>query len=321
MAATQGATPLATSTSRLGTKSTDIGPLKREDSPAYLTRVKQEIEDFFGDAPTGIFIAPDEDDFTTIHALVMGPSGTPYEDGFFEFQIRCPSEYPLKPPILKFLTTDSGRVTFHPNLYSCGYVSLNILGDGWSQAQGIESLLVVIKSLLNQDPLYNEPEFVKAQADKYASNYEAFVEHETIRVAVCDTVAACLSGKSTLPPTLREVVLKKFVECYDRYEAAVKSKLHLSGNEMPKMYYYHKGTFEYAGLLTRLQDLKQKVADREREHSPTYLKKLKKKNSDFFAHEPTGIYIAPDGNDIAEIQRRTKTASSSSKYDARQSIH
>ncbi|KAH7935765.1 ubiquitin-conjugating enzyme E2 Z [Rhipicephalus sanguineus] len=264
MAATQGATPLASSTSLTSTNSRDIGTFKREDSPTCLTRIKKEIADFFIDAKTGIFIAPDENDIATIHALVMGPSGTRYEDGFFEFQIRCPSEYPLKPPIVKFLTTDCGRVTFHPNLYSCGYVSLNILGTAWSPAEGIESLLVSIQSLLIQDPLDNEPEFVKAQADKYASNYKAFVEHETIRVAVCDTVAACLSGTSTLPPKLREVVLKKFLECYDRYEAAVKSKLHLSGNEMPKMYYYYKGTFEYAGLLTRLQDLKQKVTDRAR---------------------------------------------------------
>ncbi|KAL1466317.1 hypothetical protein MTO96_042822 [Rhipicephalus appendiculatus] len=264
MAAAQGAKRVASDTRRVGTKLTDVGPLKREDSPAYLTRVKKDIAYFLTDPPTGIFIAPHENDVAKIHALVMGPSGTPYEDGFFEFQIRCTTEYPLKPPIVEFLTTDSGRVTFNPNLYSCGYVALSILGAGWSPAQGIESLLVSIQSLLKRDPLTDEPGFVKAQADKYADNYKAFVEHETIRVAVCDTVAACLDGTSTLPPALRDVVLKKFLECYDRYEASVKCKMHLSGEEMPKMYFYHKGTFEYAGLLTRLQDLKQRVADHAR---------------------------------------------------------
>ncbi|KAL1426484.1 hypothetical protein MTO96_018288 [Rhipicephalus appendiculatus] len=83
---------------------------------------------------------------------------------------------------------------FNPNLYRSGSICLNILESGWTPAQGIESLLVSIQSLLNQDPFYNQPGYIKGQADNYASNYKAFVEHETIRVAVCDTVAACLSG-------------------------------------------------------------------------------------------------------------------------------
>ncbi|KAL1415860.1 hypothetical protein MTO96_028643 [Rhipicephalus appendiculatus] len=262
MAAAQGAAPVPTGTSP--TKSREIRPFKRDDSPTSLTRIKKDIADFFANPPTGIFIASDENDIAQIHALVMGPSGTPYEDGFFEFHIRCPMEYPLTPPTVRFLTTDSGRVRFNPNLYRSGSICLNILGAGWSPAQGIESLLVSIQSLLNEDPLYNEPSLVKGQLDSYASNYKAFVEHETIRVAVCDTVAACLRGTSTLPPTLRDVVLKKFLECYDRYEAAVKSKLGLSGKEIEEKYFAHRGTFEYAALLTRLQDLKQKVADRVR---------------------------------------------------------
>ncbi|KAH7935766.1 ubiquitin-conjugating enzyme E2 Z [Rhipicephalus sanguineus] len=264
MAAAQGAAAVTKSTSRTGTKSREIGPFKREDSPSILTRLKKDIADFYADPPPGIYIAPDENDIAKIHALVMGPSGTPYEDGFFEFQIRCPTEYPLKPPTVQFLTTDSGRVRFNPNLYRSGQICLNILDSGWSPAQGIESLLVSIQSLLNQDPFYNEPGFVKGKADDYASNYKAFVEHETIRVAVCDTVAACLNGTSTLPPTLRDMVLKKFLECYDHYEAEVKSKLHLSGKDMEQKYFYHVGTFDYAGLLTRLQDLKKKVTDRAR---------------------------------------------------------
>ncbi|KAL1426800.1 hypothetical protein MTO96_018024 [Rhipicephalus appendiculatus] len=264
MAATQAATAVPAGTSRRGTESRDINSVPPEDTPTYLTRVKRDIEDFFADPPPGIYIAPDENDIAEIHALVMGPSGTPYEDGFFEFHIRCPAEYPLKPPTVRFLTTDSGRVRFNPNLYKCGSICLNILGSGWSPAQGIESLLVSIQSLLNQDPFYNEPGYVKGQMDDYASSYKAVVEHETIRVAVCDTVAACLNGTSTLPPTLRDVVLKKFLERYDRYEAAVKSKLHLSGKDMEEKYYFHKGTFDYAGLLTRLQDLRQKVMDRAR---------------------------------------------------------
>ncbi|KAL1469415.1 hypothetical protein MTO96_041059 [Rhipicephalus appendiculatus] len=163
MAAAQGAAAATTGASRTGTKCRDVGPFKREDSPTYLTRVKKDIADFFADPPTGIFIAPDENNIAKIHAVVMGPSGkTPYENGFFEFLIRCPMEYPLAPPTVRFLTTDSGRVRFNPNLYRSGSICLNILESGWTPAQGIESLLVSIQSLLSQDPFYNQPGYIKA---------------------------------------------------------------------------------------------------------------------------------------------------------------
>nr|XP_037280326.1 uncharacterized protein LOC119173627 [Rhipicephalus microplus] len=109
MASAQGATRVPSDTQQVGAKLTDVGPFKREDLSTYLTRVKKDIAFFLADPPTGIFIAPYEKDIANIHALVMGPSGTPYEDGFFEFLIRCPVEYPMKPPIVEFLTTDSGR--------------------------------------------------------------------------------------------------------------------------------------------------------------------------------------------------------------------
>ncbi|KAH7939790.1 hypothetical protein HPB52_017449 [Rhipicephalus sanguineus] len=64
-------------------------PLKHTDeepTPRCLARVQKDIADFNATPPPcGIFIAPDDVDITKISALLIGPTGTPYENGFFQF--------------------------------------------------------------------------------------------------------------------------------------------------------------------------------------------------------------------------------------------
>ncbi|KAH7972330.1 hypothetical protein HPB52_011124 [Rhipicephalus sanguineus] len=97
-------------------------------SPQCLRRCKHDIMDLITDPPPGVCIAPQESDITRIHALVVGPTDTLYEGGFFHFLIQCPPDYPMKPPRVRLMNTDGGRVRFHPNMYESGQVCLNILG-------------------------------------------------------------------------------------------------------------------------------------------------------------------------------------------------
>jgi ubiquitin-conjugating enzyme E2 Z len=94
-------------------------------------------------------ILPREDDITKIHALITGPFDTPYEGGFFHFYIRCPADYPLSPPLVRFMTTGGGVVRFNPNLYVDGKVCISILGTtagpGWSPSSSISALLISIQ--------------------------------------------------------------------------------------------------------------------------------------------------------------------------------
>lgn len=63
-----------------------------------------------------------------LHVLITGPFDTPYEGGFFHFQLRFPPNYPLASPRMRFMTTGGGTVRFNPNLYHNGKVCLSILG-------------------------------------------------------------------------------------------------------------------------------------------------------------------------------------------------
>lgn len=43
---------------------------------------------------SGIFVRVCENRMDVIKAVIIGPLGTPYSQGLFEFDIFCPSDYP-----------------------------------------------------------------------------------------------------------------------------------------------------------------------------------------------------------------------------------
>lgn len=127
--------------------------------------------------------------------MILGTPGSPYEYGFFEFSVKFGQEYPSKPPKVEAKTTNNGRTRFNPNIYSGGKVCLSILGtwhgelpgEEWSSAQGLESILWSIQSLMSNDPYGNEPGFENRATDEDKKKNEAYcakIRHETIRVAV-----------------------------------------------------------------------------------------------------------------------------------------
>ncbi|KAK8760096.1 hypothetical protein V5799_034406 [Amblyomma americanum] len=230
-------------------------------------RVKHDIREIEDYRPPGIFVAPEENDLTNVHALILGPSGTPYEGGFFHFLIKCPSDYPNSPPRARLMTTDAGRVRFGPNLYENGKVCLGLLGtwDGpqWSAAQCIGSLLLSFKSLLTKDPIAKGSAFgVLPAVGTWLSDkicYNDVLQHETIRVAVCDMVDSCLQETALCPQPLRQEILKHFPQFYDQYERVVKQRLHLTGSSMNDGQDGGIATYQYKTLFQRLLDLREKV--------------------------------------------------------------
>ncbi|KAH6920187.1 hypothetical protein HPB50_017619 [Hyalomma asiaticum] len=234
-----------------------------EASPQCRLRVKRDIMELFSDPPPGVHIAPVEHSITVIHALVLGPADTPYEGGFFHFLVQCPPDYPMKPPHVRLMNTDAGRVSFNPNLYACGRVCLSILGTwtgpAWSPAQSLSSVLISIQSLLTEKPYFNEPGFTKESQQGDSERYNSIVQHETIRVAVCDAVEACLKGSSQCPAPLRAVMLKSFQDYYEKYEKAVQSNIALTGKSMCDPFGSPRGTYEYETLLRRLRTLNGQV--------------------------------------------------------------
>ena len=88
----------------------------------------------------------DEADIYLWEARLRGPAGTPYEQGVFELQLKCPPTYPLAPPKVSFLTP-----IFHPNvLFKTGEICLDILKpESWTPAWTLQSVCRAISALLS----------------------------------------------------------------------------------------------------------------------------------------------------------------------------
>lgn len=79
-------------------------------------RVAKELADIEADKKvSGITARPADNngDLTHLKAWIPGPPGTPYEGGQFVVDVRIPSEYPFRPPVMKFDTK-----VWHPNISS-----------------------------------------------------------------------------------------------------------------------------------------------------------------------------------------------------------
>ncbi|KAK3626163.1 hypothetical protein LTR56_019951 [Elasticomyces elasticus] len=122
-----------------------------------------QLSNLMTSLPPGIFVRHCASRLDVMKILIIGPKGTPYEHGLFEFDLLCPANFPNSPPSMNFRTTGGGRVRFNPNLYNCGKVCLSLLGtwagEAWEPKKStILQVLVSIQAMIFCDePWYNEP--------------------------------------------------------------------------------------------------------------------------------------------------------------------
>ena len=136
-----------------------------------LKRIQKELIDFNKDPPVNCSAGPyDDNDMFHWLATIMGPGDSPYQGGVFFLDIRFPTDYPFKPPKVRFKTK-----IYHPNICQhCHDVcyGLDVLRDQWSPALTISKILISISSLLT-DPNPDNPIFPEA-ASKYKSDRAEF---------------------------------------------------------------------------------------------------------------------------------------------------
>jgi len=142
----------------------------------------------------GIYIEFDESNILNAKALIIGPKDTIYEDGFLFFTILFPNNYPYSPPEITYKSQNKIRI--HPNIYVNGKVCLSILGTwsgpSWTPAMDITNILLTIQSLLDNNPLCNEPGYEIENNTKKNStlhkNYNKVIKFNTIDNLILDNL-------------------------------------------------------------------------------------------------------------------------------------
>lgn len=163
---------------------------------------------------SGIFYQHDENNILKGYALIIGPKDTPYEGGYYFFEITYPYNYPHEPPVYKFLTND-GVTRFNPNLYKSGKVCLSILntwhGEQWNGCQTISSTLLTICTILNEKPLLNEPGVTEGHSS--FKPYQISIEYKNFDYAMTNVFNDEYIKSNC--NTLYRNAMKHFVDTYN----------------------------------------------------------------------------------------------------------
>ncbi|EQL02927.1 hypothetical protein G6O67_002471 [Ophiocordyceps sinensis] len=257
-----------------------------------IIRISKELSDIQKGTDLAIAVACRDIDVRNVRALIIGPHETPYEFGFFEFAVRFNKDYPSKAPCVQCITTNGGLCRFNPNIYSNGKICLSILGtwrgergEEWSSAQGLESILLSIQSLLSSNPYENEPGFEDANEESDKRLQKAYVQkirHEALRISVIQRLEGYLGlspdgsslkkddemdepDDSDVPfHPFKDLIKQRFLWYYQSYLSAIeKSKSEVQAQQpfvrMPFEAPNNNtmdGRFNYPELERRLRNIK-----------------------------------------------------------------
>ncbi|XP_052759238.1 ubiquitin-conjugating enzyme E2 T-like [Galleria mellonella] len=138
-------------------------------------RLAQEMKNFETNSPWGITCVPKtEDNLDVLKVTLLGPKGSPYENGKFQLIITIPDNYPFEPPLLKFDTP-----IYHPNIDKGGRICMDMLKmppkGAWLPTITLETLLISLQTLLvNPNP--DDPLMLDI-ANIYKFNIEQYLEN------------------------------------------------------------------------------------------------------------------------------------------------
>lgn len=207
----------------------------------------------------GIYYEHDDSDMLKGYALIIGPEDTPYFGGYYFFEFKFPKDYPFSPPTIKYLTND-GYIRFNPNLYTNGKVCVSILntwsGDQWSSCQTITSVLLTLCTLLNNEPLLNEPGITKSHPD--LRRYNQIIHYSNISIAICDILSQKI--KIVCYDNFKNVVHELFLKNYNKILFSIEENKELNNASVSVGFYRLLVFMDHALLKKKLADCKKLVS-------------------------------------------------------------
>ncbi|KAH6947471.1 hypothetical protein HPB50_019064 [Hyalomma asiaticum] len=198
--------------------------------------------------PFGVFVEPEENDVTKLHALLVAPRDNQYENSFFnliphqvssklrgEPTSRWQYDHRRRQGALRSAPRRLRRCTRRHSAYESRRASVE------PKQNSFKTVVESIKSLLNvKETRTNESDYERPVG---SSGCDTAIQHETIRVAVCDTVEECLNSTRCDGALL---------EHYGWYEKVVSDQAHLDGTVIVNPFGNSKGVCQHRNFLGRL---------------------------------------------------------------------
>lgn len=220
----------------------------------YTNYLKSDLKDH------GVYCIQDEEDILHYYALIIGPDDTPYQGGFYLFDIHLHNNHPFEAPSVKFCTSGK-KVRFNPNLYVNGKVCLSILGTWsgppWVATMNICTLLLSIQSLLHNNPIINEPGFSGYKLESELSkNYNLFLTYHNIEISLISMFSNHPSIFKCFKDTMKTYLQKnkdKYISLMDKLQKYDKKSIDSS------TFCHNNFTFDYNILKKQFDDFITKI--------------------------------------------------------------
>ncbi|KAL6891764.1 UBC-like protein [Trichoderma longibrachiatum] len=134
-------------------------------------RISKEFAEVSQSPPPGFTITlPPSASLHTWHIVLSPPPSTPFHPGRFGIVLTLPTDYPFKPPVVKFVTR-----LYHPNVTndSLGNVCLGVLKpENWKPSTKIAAVLEALMNLMIE-PQPDDP-LEERIADEYRNDRPAW---------------------------------------------------------------------------------------------------------------------------------------------------
>ena len=180
-----------------------------------------------------IYVEFDESNMMKAKAIIIGPKNTRYQDSILLFEIEFTKDYPYSPPNLKYISRNNIRI--HPNLYVNGKICLSFLGTWsgpkWTSIMDISTILLSIQSLLDENPLRNEPGYENIKG-VLNDTYNNIIDYNSINSLIIDQY-------NDLPTNyliFKDKLKKHIIENKNDIEKKIKNKININKKYTSNIY-------------------------------------------------------------------------------------
>lgn len=166
-------------------------------SSKAIRRIQADLKEYHLSPIEGTSIYYDDQCMTRIYVAIAGPNDSVYENGVYFFRFDFPDSYPNEPPTGKFLNWQNTNDRIHPNLYKCGKMCFSFLGTwsgpSWTSAMGLSTIILNLQTVLDENPLKNEPGYDKGIITNEHLTYQRIIQYLNMRDFTIKTMKLCKS--------------------------------------------------------------------------------------------------------------------------------
>lgn len=169
-------------------------------------RVIREILKIKRDNNPNVKVCVFEGNYSKWRAFIKGPGNSPYANKWLSLYIVLPDRYPLKPPLIRFIT-----IPYHPNISDEGRPMFKEIDNSYSPALSISSFLQNISVLLDEPVL--SPKYINRTeaAQYYNSNRQRYLANAQQAAAhMADDWHTYLNGVELKDADVAEDIIDNF---------------------------------------------------------------------------------------------------------------